>query len=85
VTSVQQTVSTTKSIEHPAIVSEDLNMRIEEAERKLAKATEMFGDDHPKVADCLDELAGLLRRAKIRTLASANMEARARVIRSKTN
>lgn len=61
---------------------EDLTVAINDAERKLAKATGMFGEDHPKVADCLDELAALLRTAKIRTLDAANMEARARVIRT---
>jgi hypothetical protein len=63
-------------------VSEDLTSKIEDANRKLAKATEMFGEDHPKVADCLEEIAALLRKAKIRTLEAANMEAKARVIRS---
>lgn len=62
--------------------SKDLIEKIEDLNRKLLKATEMFGDDHPKVADCLEEMAALLRKAKIRTLDAANMEARARVIRS---
>lgn len=64
----------------PATAS--LDAQIKDAEAKLEKASNIFGDDHPKVADCLDELASLLRLSKIRTLDAANMEARARVIRA---
>lgn len=63
----------------------DFEREKKEAEENLRFAEETFGPDHPMVAARLEYLADLLRTAGKNLLEAANLEARAKVIRSKFN
>jgi hypothetical protein len=63
----------------------DIQQRIQEAEADLKSAELQFGPNAPRVAECLEAFAKLLKDNKLRLLDAANMEARARVIRDSTS
>lgn len=60
----------------------DFEKQITEAESALKNAEQQFGPSSVEVAQCLESCARLLRQAKVRILDAANMEARAKVIRT---
>src|SRR3990167_480710 len=67
-----------------ALVTKDtLENAMAEAERALQVAIDSHGAEHPVVAECLEDLARLLRVSKTRLLDAANLEARAKVIKAK--
>ncbi len=61
----------------------DFEKERKEAEADLNFATENFGPNHPMVAARLEHLSNLLRREGKQLLEAANLEARAKAIRSK--
>ncbi|MBS1955288.1 MAG: TM2 domain-containing protein [Cyanobacteria bacterium SZAS-4] len=62
-----------------------MEQALQEADIALKSVEAEFGSDDPRLADCLEAYATLLKEKKTRLLDAANMEARARVIRDKSS
>jgi len=63
--------------------SPQIDKEISDAEAALKQAEALYGQNHEKVACCLDTLARLLRSRGVRALDAANMDARARAVRTR--
>jgi hypothetical protein len=62
---------------------EELYHRIQQTEQQIAQLQQERGQDHLLLADALDECARLLKLANTRQVEATDLEARARLIRTK--